>query len=184
MKQILIILTIILSINLVFAMNGTGTINLSESNFTANWSIGSFNFTGSPMFIAGNLNTTGFLTFEERECENITGDFVIRNIYIGTEKNESNKSILDEVTYITYYEGDFFKHPEFNITEGYISGGYGYYEKLDFFEDRDCKKSYIGMRAEWKITERKWWFDKKELIFNPMMIYSCKEQLNHVRYCD
>ena len=40
------------------------------------------------------------------------------------------------------------------------------------------------MRVETKVTKRRFWFDKTELILNPIMIYVCEEKLDHVRYCD
>lgn len=185
MKSATITLILILSMSLVLATNGTGTLNISD-NTTFDIVEGNITFSNASFFGTGNFNTSGLIISSSslKNCTTIKGNFTIKKMSTGTERNVSG--ILDDAIQMTSYEGDFYKHPEFNITESYVS-----YSRMiaseGFLNESKCNKIFLGMRVEEEVVQKKYWFfwTRKEtrLIFNPIVSYVCKEKLNEVEYC-
>ncbi len=171
----LIVIGIMFSMGIVSATNGTGTINLSESNITLNPNLlkVSGNFS-----IFGNLNVSGRLYLGEL----IEGNFTIKSITIGTERNASG--FLEDAIQMTSYEGDFYKHPELNLTSEVTYASFIASER--FLNESECVKLYVvGTRVELVELEKKWWQfwkNKDKLVFNPIVAYVCEQKVNEVRY--
>lgn len=174
-------LTLILSISFVLAGNGTANFttgrNINITNLT-----GDFLFSNNSLSITGNINTSGFIISSHslRNCTTIKGNFIIKKMSTGTERNVSG--ILDNAIQMTSYEGDFYKYPEFNITKSYVS-----YARMiaseTFLNKSKCSKIYLGTRIEKERIKRRFWFDKIITTYNPIVSYICSEELKEVEYC-
>ena len=161
MKYIITILTIILSINLVFALNGTGTINLSESNLSEGGLFIDSNSSLLNLNIIGNLSTTGSLYLGEL----IKGNFIIKTMTIGTEKVPG---IVEDAIQMTSYEGDFYKHPELNVSSEISTASFIASER--FLNQSECTRFHLGVRGKVVKIKRRFWFDSERIEFNDLVV--------------
>lgn len=142
--------------------------------------IGFVNPINETLTIANDLNVTGIITLSNISYTKIEGDFIIRTMTIGTERDV--EGILEDAMQMTSYEGDFYKYPELNVSSE-IS-----YSKLiankRFTNKSECKMFYLGTRAEVIKIDRRFWFDSERMVFNPIISYVCEQKLNEIYYYD
>ncbi len=174
-----VILGILLFLNLVSAINGTLKTNLTQGEFE---DLVDLNISGN-LFINQNINTLGFIIFKPSKV--IYGNFTIRTLTIGTERNVSG--VLEDAIQMTSYGGNFYMHPELNLSSE-LFGTFNYAKLIAserFVNESECVKIWLGTRAEVVEIEKSWWQfwkSKTKIVYNPIIAYACEENLKEVNY--
>ena len=133
----------------------------------------------SELIISGNLNITGNLIFMvQRNCTNRTGNFSIKSLTTGTEKE---RGIIEKAVKMISYDDDFKK---INSTYFETRVTYAKFIASEHFKNESkCTKIIVGTSAEIN-EESKWYNSKKPLLFYNFVSYYCIDRFTQITYCD